>query len=58
MTKALLGLPEVAGFRRIMLATRDAHGVYERCGFERVTDPSSFMQIRRTDLYGHRPEGA
>jgi GNAT superfamily N-acetyltransferase len=51
MTRALLELPEVQGYRRILLATRDAHGVYERCGFERVTDPSAFMQIRRTDLY-------
>ena len=51
MTKALLDVPEVKGFRRIMLATRDAHGVYERCGFQRVEDPSPFMQIRRKDLY-------
>lgn len=51
MTMALLDLPEVKGFRRILLATRDAHGVYERCGFQRVEDPSSFMQIRRPGIY-------
>jgi GNAT superfamily N-acetyltransferase len=51
MTRALLELPEVQGFRRIMLATRDAHGVYERCGFERIADPAPFMQIRRENLY-------
>jgi GNAT superfamily N-acetyltransferase len=51
MTKALLEIPEVKGFRRIMLATRDAHGVYERCGFQRIEDPAPFMQIRRKDIY-------
>jgi GNAT superfamily N-acetyltransferase len=51
MTRALLDLPEVRGFRRIILATRDAHGVYERCGFERVVDPSPYMVIRRPDIY-------
>ena len=51
MTRALLDVPEVQGFRRIMLATRDAHGVYERCGFQRIDDPAPFMQIRRENLY-------
>lgn len=51
MTRALLDLPEVQGFRNLTLATRDAHGIYERCGFQRITDPTPYMQIRRTDLY-------
>jgi GNAT superfamily N-acetyltransferase len=51
MTKALLELPEVRGFRRIMLATRDAHGVYEQCGFQRIEDSAPFMQILRKDIY-------
>ena len=51
MTKALLEMPEVEGFRRIMLATRDAHGVYERCGFERISDPAPYMLIRQVPPY-------
>lgn len=51
MTKALLELPEVQGLRRIMLATRDAHGVYERCGFERILDPAPYMLIRQVPPY-------
>jgi GNAT superfamily N-acetyltransferase len=51
MVRALLDLPGVAGFRRILLLTRDAHGVYERCGFQRVTDPAPFMTIHRRDIY-------
>jgi uncharacterized damage-inducible protein DinB/GNAT superfamily N-acetyltransferase len=51
MTKALLELPEVKCFRRIMLATRDAHGVYEKCGFQRIDDAAPFMQILRRNIY-------
>lgn len=52
MVAALLALPEVRGFRRIMLATRDAHGLYGKLGFEPVTDPKPLMQILRKDVYG------
>ncbi len=52
MVEALLALPEVQGFRRLMLATRDAHGLYEKLGFEPVTDPKPLMQILRKDIYG------
>ncbi|HEU4952448.1 MAG TPA: GNAT family N-acetyltransferase [Holophagaceae bacterium] len=51
LVEALLDLPEVRGFRRLMLATRDAHGLYEKLGFEPVTDPKPLMQILRKDLY-------
>jgi GNAT superfamily N-acetyltransferase len=52
MVEALLALPEVQGSRRIMLATRDAHGLYEKLGFEPVADPKPLMQILRKDVYG------
>ncbi|MDI3386833.1 GNAT family N-acetyltransferase [Streptomyces sp. B-S-A8] len=34
---------EPYGLRRILLATADAHGVYEKAGFKRVDDPESWM---------------
>jgi GNAT superfamily N-acetyltransferase len=49
MVRTLLDLPEVQGLRRIILVTRDAHGVYSRCGFQRITDPGPWMQIHRLD---------
>lgn len=52
LVEALLDLPEVRGFRRLMLATRDAHGLYEKLGFGPVTDPKPLMQILRKDVYG------
>lgn len=51
MVEALLALPEVRGFRRILLATRDAHGLYEKLGFEPLTDPKPLMQIVRKAVY-------
>ena len=52
LVRALMDLPEVRSFRRLMLATRDAHGVYEKLGWARVTDPAPFMQVLRRDVYG------
>nr|WP_223733748.1 GNAT family N-acetyltransferase [Streptomyces purpurogeneiscleroticus] len=34
-----------SGLRRIMLATEDAHGVYERVGFRRVADTEKWMTL-------------
>ena len=42
--------PELQGLRRWLLATRDAHGLYEQFGFEPV-DPERFMEIRDPDVY-------
>lgn len=38
--------PELQSLRRWMLATRDAHGLYEKVGFTRLDDPTSYM-LRR-----------
>ena len=34
------------GFRRLHLATRDAHGLYAQFGFAPLTRPESWMEIR------------
>ena len=51
MVRALMALPEVEGMRRLMLATRDAHGLYAKLEWVQVTDPTPFMQIRRENAY-------
>ncbi len=38
--------PELRDLRRLMLATRDAHGLYAQYGFTALEDPTRFM-IRR-----------
>jgi ribosomal protein S18 acetylase RimI-like enzyme len=47
LTRSLLELPEAQGFRTLLLATRDAHALYEDCGFRRLQDPDRIMEIRR-----------
>lgn len=37
--------PDLQGLRRWMLATADAHGLYEQFGFEPVSNPERWMQI-------------
>jgi len=34
--------------RNILLATRDAHGLYERYGFKPLAEPARWMAIRRS----------
>lgn len=46
MTQALLDHPEMQTIRRWMLATRDAHGVYEALGFHALEDPTKAMEYR------------
>jgi GNAT superfamily N-acetyltransferase len=43
--------PDLQGLRRLCLLTRDAQGLYEKCGFGYLDDPKSFMQINNRDLY-------
>ncbi|MBE1273840.1 GNAT family N-acetyltransferase [Enterovibrio baiacu] len=43
--------PELQGLRRVMLATKDAHGLYEKYGFESVENPEILMQIWNPDIY-------
>jgi GNAT superfamily N-acetyltransferase len=38
--------------RRWMLATLDAHGLYEAYGFQSLAHPERFMEIRKPDPYG------
>lgn len=44
---AILAAPELATLRRFLLATTDAHGLYERYGFKRLTEAECgrFMSI-------------
>ena len=43
--------PELAGLRRWMLATRDAHGLYEQSGFVRLSQPDRWMERQTSHVY-------
>jgi GNAT superfamily N-acetyltransferase len=55
LIRCMLMTPELQGLRRWLLATRDAHEVYRRAGFEPVAKPSRFMEIFARNPY---PSGA
>jgi GNAT superfamily N-acetyltransferase len=48
---AALGHPALAGLRRYLLATRDAHEICARAGFVPLARPERFMEINRPDIY-------
>jgi ribosomal protein S18 acetylase RimI-like enzyme len=41
----IMQYPKLQGIQRIMLATRDAHGLYEKYGFKVSSNPGKFMEI-------------
>jgi GNAT superfamily N-acetyltransferase len=44
LMQTLLAHPELQGLRRIVLATKDAHGLYERFGFVPLRTPERWME--------------
>jgi GNAT superfamily N-acetyltransferase len=51
LVTAALTHPALQGLRRVLLATKDAHAVYARCGFVPLARPERFMEINRPDIY-------
>jgi len=51
----ILSFEFLNGLRRIMLATLDAHGLYEQFGFQSVQRPDRYMEIHRPDVYLTHP---
>jgi GNAT superfamily N-acetyltransferase len=43
--------PDLQGLRRWMLATSDAHGLYEQFGFKPLAKPHVFMERHDPDVY-------
>jgi ribosomal protein S18 acetylase RimI-like enzyme len=44
---AVMAHPDLRGLRNMLLATRDAHGLYARYGFRPLAEPQRWMAIRR-----------
>jgi GNAT superfamily N-acetyltransferase len=47
----LLTHPDLQGLRRFMLATKDAHGLYEPFSFERPKYPETILEVLKPDIY-------
>lgn len=46
LVEAMLAHPALQGFKKLMLGTRDAHGLYRQYGFEPVRNPLNQMERR------------
>jgi len=51
MMRELMTHPDLQGLRRWALATRDAHGLYEKVGFAAPANPAGLMEIARPGMY-------
>jgi GNAT superfamily N-acetyltransferase len=51
LMEVILGHPDLQGLRRFLLATRDAHGLYEQFGFSVLSFPEKWMHIHNPDVY-------
>lgn len=51
MMEIIMNYPPLQGLRRFMLATRDAHGLYQQFGFQPMTNADRWMQIHNPDVY-------
>ena len=50
LIESVVGHPALRSLRRVLLGTRDAHGLYERYGFTPLADPDRFMEVFRPDV--------
>ncbi|MDX1437249.1 MAG: GNAT family N-acetyltransferase, partial [Anaerolineales bacterium] len=53
LVSSIMEHPDLQGLRRMLLATKDAHGLYARFGFEVTRTPERLMEI--LNPYGSRP---
>lgn len=51
LMQAVMSHPALAGARRTMLATRDAHDLYRQFDFKDVGTSQTLMEIVRPDMY-------
>lgn len=58
LMECIIGHPDLQGLRRWMLATRDAHELYQRFGFAALKTPERWMEIHYPDIYAKKDRQA
>ena len=51
LMETIVNHPELQGFRRWVLATKDAHTLYEKFGFHELVHPERWMEKPAPDAY-------
>ena len=55
LMEQVTGHPDLQGLRRWILATRDAHKLYEKFGWTALSKPDRFMERLNPDVYAPGP---
>lgn len=51
LVRELLAQPELQGLRRLLLATADAHDLYQRHGFTALKAPERWLELHNPNVY-------
>lgn len=51
LLKFIMGAQQLKGLRRFMLATKDAHTLYQQFGFRALKEPDRFLEIKPFERY-------
>lgn len=51
LMECIMKHPELQGFRRWILLTRDAHELYRKYGFKDIEKPQRYMELTNHDVY-------
>jgi len=51
LIKTIIEHPKLQGLRRMVLATKDAHGLYSQYGFKNLATPDIFMERHQASVY-------
>ena len=51
LMESIIEHPELQGLRRMVLATYDAHTLYEKFGFKELSNPQMFMESWTPNMY-------
>lgn len=51
LVESILAHPDLQGLRTWLLATRDAHELYRRFGFQNLSNPERHMVIKNPNIY-------
>lgn len=61
LMQTICDLPFISILRGFMLATKDAHKLYEQFGFTQLSSPERFMRLHKPDVYetlNNQPEAS
>jgi GNAT superfamily N-acetyltransferase len=55
LMECIMAHPDLQGLRRWLLATRDAHALYQKFGFQALASPDRWMERHDPDVYMRNP---